>query len=80
MELRAYESLLLFNQGFDQAFRALDDLKKHFAGLSENMRDLRVRIEEVCADACADFAVTISQKEREEEDRCWKLRREREEK
>ncbi len=77
MDLRAYESLLLFNQGFEQALRALDELEKHFA---ETMGDLRVRMEEIRADASADFTVTISQKEREEEDRCWTLRREREEK
>jgi hypothetical protein len=44
------------------------------------MGDLRVRIEEVGAEASADFTVAISQKEREEEDPCWNLRREREEK
>jgi hypothetical protein len=78
MDLRAYESLLLFNQGFDQVLCALEQLEKLAVGSSENTHDLRVRIEEIRADASADFTVTISQKEREEEDRCWKLRRERE--
>jgi len=80
MDLRAYESLLLFNQGFVQALRALDELEKLIAAPPEIMGDLRVRIKEIRADAGADFTVTISQKEREEEGRCWKLRREREEK
>ena len=80
MDLRAYESLLLFNQGFVQALRALDELEKLIAAPPEIMGDLRVRIKEIRADASADFTVTISQKEREEEDRCWKLRRERDEK
>jgi hypothetical protein len=75
MDLRAYESLLLFNQGFEQALRALDQL---CLVLPEAAHDLRVRIEELRADASADFTVAISQKEREEEDRCWSLRRERE--
>lgn len=78
MDLRAYESLLLFNQGFDQALRALDQLEKLAVMSSEDLRDLHVRTEELRADASADFTVTISQKEREEEDGCWKLRRERE--
>jgi len=80
MDLRAYESLLLFNRGFEQALRALDELERLFAGLPEATHDLRVRIEELCADASADFTVAISQKEREEEDCCWNLRCEREEK
>ncbi len=46
MDLRAYESLLLFNQGFVQALRVLDELEKHFA---ETMGDLRVRMEELRA-------------------------------
>jgi hypothetical protein len=80
MDLRSYESLLLFNQGFDQILRALEQLEKLAVPSYENAHDLRVRIEELRADASADFTVTISQKEREEEDRCWTLRREREEK
>jgi hypothetical protein len=78
MDLRAYESLLLFNQGFDQSLRALGQLEKLSVLLPESAHDLKVRLEELRADASADFTVTISQKEREEEDRCWKLRRERE--
>ena len=78
MDLRAYESLLLFNQGCEQALRALEQLEKVAVVSSEVMSDLRVRMEELRADASADFTVAISQKEREEEDRCWKLRRERE--
>jgi hypothetical protein len=79
MDLRAYEFLLLFNQGFDQALRALEQMEKLSVVLPEAAHDLRVRMEELRADASADFTVAISQKEREEEDRCWKLRREREE-
>ena len=78
MELRAYESLLLFNQGFEQVLRALEQLEKLSVVLPEATHDLGVRIEELRADASADFTVAISQKEREEEDRCWKLRQERE--
>ena len=80
MDLRAYESLLVFNQGFEQALRALEQLEKLSVVLPEAAQDVRLRIEEVRADASADFTVAISQKEREEEDRCWKLRREREKK
>ena len=80
MDLPVYEALLQFNQGFEQALRALDQLEKLSVVLPEATHDLRVRIEELRADASADFTVAISQKEREEEDRCWKLRREREEK
>lgn len=78
MDLRVYESLLLFNQGFDQALRALDQLEKLAVASSENTHDLRLRIQELRVGASAGFSVTISEKEREEEDRCWKLRRERE--
>jgi len=58
MDLRSYESLLLFNQGFEQALRALDQL---CLVLPEAAHDLRVRIEELRADASADFTVAISQ-------------------
>ena len=78
MDLRAYESLLLFNQGCDQAVRALEQLEKVGVISAEDLSDLRVRMEELRADASADITVAISQKEREEEDRCWRLRRERE--
>ncbi len=58
MDLRSYESLLLFNQGFEQALRALDQLRLVLPGAAH---DLRVRIEELRADASADFTVAISQ-------------------
>jgi hypothetical protein len=79
MDVPVYQALFEFNEGFDEALRALDELGKYFVELSENTHDLRVRIEELRADASADFTVAISEKEREEEDRCWNLRREREE-
>ncbi len=58
MDLRSYESLLLFNQGFEQALRALDQLRLVLPGAAH---DLRVRIEELRADASADFTAAISQ-------------------
>ena len=61
MDLRSYESLLLFNQGFDQILRALEQLEKVAVPSSENAHDLRVRIEELRADASADFTAAISQ-------------------
>jgi hypothetical protein len=78
MDLHMYEVLLQFNQGLDQALTSLEILEKlnvefpdYFSKVGTNLRELR-------ASANNHFACKIAQREQEEENHFYRIRRKRE--
>src|SRR5271168_2485982 len=78
MDLRVYEILLQFNQGFDQALTSLDSLEKLELNSPDYVSKVRTNLSELRAHANNHFACKIAQREQEEENRLYRVRRKRE--
>jgi hypothetical protein len=78
MDLRIYEVILQFNQGLDQALRSLDILEKLALESPSCITKIRVNLSELRSYANSSFASKIAQKEQEEENNFYRLRRNRE--
>jgi hypothetical protein len=78
MDLRVYEILFQFNQGFDQALASLDSLEKLELNSSDYVSKVRTNLSELRAYANNHFACKIAQREQEEENRFYRVRRKRE--
>jgi hypothetical protein len=78
MDLRVYEILFQFNQGFDQALTSLDRLEKLELNSPDYVSKVRTNLSELRAYANNHFACKIAQREQEEENRFYRVRRKRE--
>jgi hypothetical protein len=78
MDVRVYEVFFQFNQGLDQALRSLDILEKLALESPSCIAKIRVNLSELRSYANNSFASTIAQKEQEEENNFYRLRRNRE--
>jgi hypothetical protein len=78
MDVRVYEVFLQFNQGLDQALRSLDILEKLALESPGCIAKIRVNLSELRCYANNHFASKIAQKEQEEENNFYRVRRERE--
>jgi hypothetical protein len=78
MDIRVYEVLLHFNQGLSQALASLDIIEKLELGVPDCVSKLRTSLSELRADANNHFACKIAQKEQEEENHFYRIRRKRE--
>jgi hypothetical protein len=78
MDVRVYEVFLQFNQGLDQALRSLDILEKLALESPGCIAKIRVNLSELRCYANNHFASKIAQKEQEEENNFYRIRRNRE--
>lgn len=78
MDIRVYEVFLQFNQGLDQALRSLDILEKLALESPSCITKIRVNLSELRSYANNSFASKIAQREQEEENKFYRLRRNRE--
>jgi hypothetical protein len=78
MDIRVYEVFLQFNQGLDQALRSLDILEKLALESPSCITKIRVNLSEFRSYANNSFASRIAQKEQEEGNNFYRLRRNRE--
>ena len=78
MDIRVYEVFLQFNQGLDQALTSLDVLEKLALESPRCITKIRVNLSELRSYANNSFASTIAQKEQEEENNFYRVRRNRE--
>ena len=78
MDVRVYEVFLQFNQGLDQALTSLDILEKLALESPSCISQIRVNLSELRSYANNHFASKIAQKEQEEENNFYRLRRNRE--
>jgi hypothetical protein len=78
MDLRVYEVLLQFNQGLDQALTSLEILEKLNVEFPDYFSKVRTNLSELRAYANNHFACKIAQKEQEEENHFYRIRRKRE--
>lgn len=78
MDVRAYEVFLQFNRGLDQALRSLDILEKLALESPSCIARIRVNLSELRSYANGSFASKIAQKEQEEGNNFYRLRRNRE--
>ena len=78
MEVRVYEVLLHFNQGLSQAFASLDIIEKQELAAPDYVSKVRTNLSELRADANNHFTCKIAQKEQEEENHFYRIRRKRE--
>jgi hypothetical protein len=75
MDLRVYEVLFQFNQGINQALESLSIVEKLELGSPEGVSKVRNHIGELRSYANNHFASKIAQKEQEEENNFYRLRR-----
>jgi hypothetical protein len=78
MDLSVYEVLLHFNQGMDQALESLNIVQKLELGSPEGMSKLHTNLRELRSYANNCLASKIAQKEQEEENNFYRIRRNRE--
>ncbi|MFZ1971638.1 MAG: hypothetical protein WAU89_02270, partial [Candidatus Acidiferrales bacterium] len=78
MDLRIYEVFLQFNQGLDEALTSLDILEKLALKSPGCVTKIRVNLSELRSYANNHFASTIAQKEQQEENKFYRVRRNRE--
>jgi hypothetical protein len=78
MDVRIYEVFLQFNQGIDQALTSLDILEKLALESPSCITKIRVNLSELRCYANNCFASKIAQKEQEEENNFYHIRRNRE--
>jgi hypothetical protein len=78
MDIRVYEVFLQFNQGLDQALRSFDILEKLALESPSCITKIRVNLSELRSYANNSFASKIAQKEQEDENNFYRLRRNRE--
>jgi hypothetical protein len=78
MEVHVYEVLLQFNQGLNQALTSLDILEKLALESPSRITKIRINLSELRCYANNHFASKIAQKEQEEENNFYRVRRERE--
>ena len=78
MDLRVYEVLFQFNQGINQAFESLSIVEKLELASPEGVGKVRNHIGELRSYANSHFASKIEQKEQEEENNFYRVRRNRE--
>jgi hypothetical protein len=78
MDVRIYEAFLQFNQGIDQALASLDILEKLALESPSCVTKIRVNLSELRSYANNHFASEIAQKEQEEENNFYRVRRNRE--
>ena len=78
MDLRVYEVLFQFNQGINQALESLSIVEKLELGSAEGVSKVRNHIGELRSYANSHFASKIAQKEQEEENNFYRVRRNRE--
>jgi hypothetical protein len=78
MDVRVYEVFLQFNQGLDQALTSLEILEKLALESPSCIAKIRVNLSELRSYANKHFASKIAQKEQEEENNLYRLRRNRE--
>ncbi len=78
MDVHVYEVLLQFNQGIDQALTSLDILEKLASESPSCTAKIRVNLSELRSYANNCLASKIAQKEQEEENNFYRIRRNRE--
>ena len=78
MDVRVYEGLFQFNQGMDQAVGSLDLIEKLELSSPKGISGVRTNLSELRSYANNCFASKIAQKEQEEENNFYRVRRERE--
>jgi hypothetical protein len=78
MDVCVYEVLLHFNQGLSQALASLDIIEKLELAAPDYVSKVRTNLSELRADANNHFACKIAQKEQEEENHFYRIRRKRE--
>src|SRR5260370_30373504 len=79
MESRIYSVLFQFNQGIEQALAALDTLEKMDLAPPEYIQQIRVRFQEVAANANSHFTDRVSKQEIRKQLECQRERRQQEE-
>jgi hypothetical protein len=78
MDPRVYEVVFQFNRGVEQALTSLDNLEKLALESPSCMTKIRTNSSELCSYANKHFALKIAQKKQEEENNCYRVRRNRE--
>ncbi len=78
MDLRVYEGLFQFNQGMDRALEALNLIENLELASPEGISRVRTNLSELRSQANSHFASKIAQKEQEEENNFYRVRRNRE--
>ncbi|MFZ0582527.1 MAG: hypothetical protein WAN72_22980 [Candidatus Acidiferrales bacterium] len=78
MDVRIYEVFLQFNQRLDQALRSLDILEKLDLESPSCSAKIQVNLSELRSHANNHFASKIAQREQEEENNFYRIRRRRE--
>jgi hypothetical protein len=78
MDLRVYEAWFRFNQGMDQTLESLNIVEKLELGSPESVSRVRTNLSELRSYANNHFASTIAQKEQQEENNFYRVRRNRE--
>jgi hypothetical protein len=78
MDVRVYEIFLQFNQGLDQALTSLDILEQLALESPSCITKIRVNLSELRSYANNCFTSKIAQKEQEEENNFYRIRRNRE--
>src|SRR5260221_8145716 len=78
MDVRVYEILLHFNQEITQALASLDIIEKLEMAAPDYVSKVRTNLSELRADASNHFTCKIAQKEQEEENHVYRIRRNRE--
>jgi hypothetical protein len=75
MDLRVYEGLFQFNQGLDQALESLNLVEKLELASPGGISRIRTNLSELRSYANNHFASKITQKEQEEENNFYRVRR-----
>ena len=78
MDVRVYEVLLHFNQGLSQALASLDIIEKLEMAAPDYVSKVRTNLSELRAEADNHFTCKIAEKEQEEENHFYRIRRKRE--
>ena len=78
MDVCVYEVLLHFNQGLTQALATLDIIEKLELAAPDYVSRVRTNLSELRADANNHFTCKIAQREQEEENHFYRIRRKRE--
>ena len=79
MESRIYSVLFQFNYGIEQALTALDTLEKMDSEPPKYVQQIRVRFQEVAANANSHFTDSVSKQEIRKQLDCERERRQQEE-
>jgi hypothetical protein len=79
MESRVYSVLFQFNQGIEQALAAVDTLEKMDLALPEYIQQIRVRFQEVAANANGHFTDRVSKQEIWKQPECVREHRQQDE-